>query len=65
MNKIIQIGHLGDYVCYLNISKDEAIEKYFNEYPTDNLNFKNYLINTSKEFTINDKFFLFGNLKTH
>lgn len=28
MNKIIKIGYLGDSKCYLNIEKDEAIERY-------------------------------------
>lgn len=28
MNKLVVIGLIGDKICYLNVSKEEAIERY-------------------------------------
>ncbi len=28
MNKLIMIGNMGDFRCYLNMEKDDVVEKY-------------------------------------
>lgn len=59
MNTLVVIGRLGDYECYLNLTKDDAIQKYFEKYPTTESN------STTREIHFENSFGVFGNLKNY
>lgn len=54
-NKIIAIGYTGNFTCYLNISRKEAIERYMKNNPFITLEdiVIEYMV---KEFEFDDEF---------
>ena len=54
-NNLIAIGYTGDMTCYLNISKEEAIERYLKDNPVTT--YEDIVIeNMIKEFEFTDEF---------
>lgn len=58
-NKLIRIGYNGDMTCYLNITREEAIDRYLKDNP-----FTTYedLVkeNMVDEFEFNDEFLAYA-----
>jgi hypothetical protein len=55
MNTIIAIGWTSSYRCYLNLSKEEAIEKYMKEHNVSEYTLEE-LRGMIKEINFNDSF---------
>ena len=55
---LIIIGWMGSKTCYLDVSKEEAIERYCKENNESLGNFKNFSI-PLESFEITDKFWVY------
>jgi hypothetical protein len=57
MNKIIAIGFTSQYTCYLNLSREEAMRLYDQQYPDYKIKGQNLTvkeINFDRRFTVYD-----------
>jgi hypothetical protein len=54
-NKIVGVGGMGQFICFLNVDKEEAIKRYkaYFSLPEDSLKY------TIFEFEFNDSFWVY------
>lgn len=55
-NKMVVVGGMGSYICFLNVEKEEAIRRYLEYYglPEDSLKYTTYDFEFGDSFRVYD-----------